>query len=114
MGTRKLLKEGILTKAKSGRRLHAFLCSDILVLTDDKVQNLYRMPIALSETQVKDLSGNRDDLGFQVALPYPRGGETIGLRATSARDCQVWIQAIEDASRKCKDAEKRAARKQRA
>ncbi|KAJ3879158.1 hypothetical protein F5051DRAFT_403673 [Lentinula edodes] len=114
MGVRKLLKEGTLTKAKSGRRLHAFLCSDILVLTDDKVQNLYRMPIALSETQVKDLPGNRDDLAFQVALPYPRGGETIGLRATSARDCQVWVKAIEDASRKCKDAEKRAARKQRA
>ncbi|KAJ4490290.1 hypothetical protein J3R30DRAFT_3278216 [Lentinula aciculospora] len=114
MGGRRLLKEGILTKAKSGRRLHAFLCSDILVLTDDKVRNLYRMPVALSETQVKDLPGNRDDLGFQVALPYPRGGDAIGLRATSARDCQVWIKAIEDASRKCKDAEKRAARKQRA
>ncbi|KAJ3827567.1 hypothetical protein F5880DRAFT_1609212 [Lentinula raphanica] len=114
MGTRKLLKEGTLTKAKSGRKLHAFLCSDILVLTDDKARNLYRMPIALSETQVKDLPGNRDDLGFQVVLPYPRGGEVIGLRATSVKDCQVWIQAIEDASRKCKDAEKRAARKQHA
>lgn len=43
MGARHLLKEGILMKAKSGKKLHAFLCSDILVLTDDKVQNLYRM-----------------------------------------------------------------------
>ncbi|KIK68649.1 hypothetical protein GYMLUDRAFT_36129 [Collybiopsis luxurians FD-317 M1] len=113
MGARRLLKEGVLMKAKSGRKLHAFLCSDILVLTDDKVRNLYRMPIALSEAQVKDLPGNRDDLSFQVTLPYPRGGEAIGLRATSARDCQVWMQAIEDASRRCKDAERRAARKQR-
>lgn len=43
MGTRKLLKEGILTKAKSGRKLCAFLCSDILVLTDANAKSLYRM-----------------------------------------------------------------------
>lgn len=43
MGTRSLLKDGILCKAKSGRRLHAFLCSDTLVLTDAAAQNLYRM-----------------------------------------------------------------------
>lgn len=43
MGTRKLLKEGILTKAKSGRKLRAFLCSDILVLTDASAKSLYRM-----------------------------------------------------------------------
>lgn len=43
MGARKLLKEGLLIKAKSGRKLRAFLCSDILVLTDDALHNLYRM-----------------------------------------------------------------------
>lgn len=43
MGARKLLKEGLLMKAKSGRKLHAFLCSDILVLTDESVKMLYRM-----------------------------------------------------------------------
>lgn len=43
MGQRKLLKEGTLIKAKSGRKLRAFLCSDTLVLTDDTVKNLYRM-----------------------------------------------------------------------
>ncbi len=43
MGQRKLLKDGVLCKAKSGRRLHAFLCSDILVLTDATAKNLYRM-----------------------------------------------------------------------
>ena len=43
MGTRRLLKEGVLIKAKSGRKLNAFLCSDILVLTDESVKNLYRM-----------------------------------------------------------------------
>ena len=43
MGPRKLLKEGILNKAKSGRRLRAFLCSDILVLTEEPAKTLYRV-----------------------------------------------------------------------
>jgi actin cytoskeleton-regulatory complex protein PAN1 len=43
MGPRRLLKEGIVTKSKSGRRLRAFLCSDVLVLTDENAQSLYRM-----------------------------------------------------------------------
>ena len=43
MGPRKLLKEGILLKAKSGRKLRAFLCSDILVLTEETTKSLYRM-----------------------------------------------------------------------
>jgi hypothetical protein len=43
MGARKLLRDGLVMKAKSGRKLHAFLCSDILVLTDESVKALYRM-----------------------------------------------------------------------
>lgn len=43
MGARRLLKEGQLMKAKSGRKLQAFLCSDILVLTEDAAKALYRM-----------------------------------------------------------------------
>lgn len=43
MGPRRLLKEGVLVKAKSGRRLHAVLCNDIMVLMDAHAQSLYRM-----------------------------------------------------------------------
>jgi hypothetical protein len=43
MGQRQLLKEGVLSKAKSGRKLRSFLCSDIIVLTDDTAKTLYRM-----------------------------------------------------------------------
>jgi len=43
MGARKLIKEGPLTKAKSGRKLYGFLCSDILVLTDASMKTLYKM-----------------------------------------------------------------------
>lgn len=43
MGQRKLLKEGPLSKTKSGRKLHGFLCSDILVVTEEAGRALYRM-----------------------------------------------------------------------
>jgi hypothetical protein len=43
MGARKLLKEGLLLKAKSGRKVSALLCSDILVLMDEAMKTLYRM-----------------------------------------------------------------------
>jgi len=107
MGARKLLKEGLLMKAKSGRKLRAFLCSDILVLTEETAKSLYRMPIPLAEVQVKEAPGSRDDLTFQVAIAYPRGGDAVALRATSARDCQLWMQAIDNASRLCREAERK-------
>ncbi|KAJ7221504.1 hypothetical protein GGX14DRAFT_492415 [Mycena pura] len=111
MGMRRLLREGPLVKAKSGRKLHGFLCSDILVLTDANMKTLYRMPIALNEAQIKDAPGGRDDTMLQISLPYPRGGDAIVLRASSVRDCQLWMNEIEAASRKCREAEKRALRK---
>jgi hypothetical protein len=46
MGERKLLKEGVVSKAKSGRKLRAFLCTDILVLTDEVGKTLYRTVIS--------------------------------------------------------------------
>ena len=78
MGPRRLLKQGPLMKAKSGKKLHAFLCSDTLVLLDDAMKNLYRMvsfsskfianfltekdtqPIPLAHSQVKE-SGPRGE-----------------------------------------------------
>jgi len=42
MGQRQLLKEGVLCKAKRGRKLRPFLCSDIKVLTDNTAKTLYR------------------------------------------------------------------------
>ena len=43
MGKRKLIREGELVKAKSGRKLHAILCNDVLILTDEAAHSLYRM-----------------------------------------------------------------------
>lgn len=81
MGPRKLIKQGVLAKAKSGRKLKVFLCSDILVLTDQNGRNLYRMvcisppytllsrsdlrhqPIPLAHAEVKEIvSALRGDI----------------------------------------------------
>lgn len=43
LGPRKLLKEGVLSKAKSGRKLRVLLCNDILVLVDEHEKGLYRV-----------------------------------------------------------------------
>jgi len=48
LGDRKLLREGPLNKAKSGRKLRAFLCNDIFLLTDEHGKTLYRMVRLLS------------------------------------------------------------------
>ncbi|KAJ8699192.1 hypothetical protein PTI98_002336 [Pleurotus ostreatus] len=108
MGDRRLVKEGMLTKSKSRRKLQVFLCNDVLVLTDDGIKSLYRMPIPLAEVQVRHA---KDDVVFQLALAYPRGGETIGLKASSLRDCLDWVQVIEKASRRCREAERKASRR---
>jgi hypothetical protein len=51
-GPRKLLKEGPVTKSKSGRKLQMVLCNDIIVLVESR--NLYRMvsPLIHTDKQV--------------------------------------------------------------
>jgi hypothetical protein len=124
MGPRKLLKQGTLLKAKSRRKLHVLLCSDILVLMDDSMKTLYRlvckcylvmfpslrMPLAslsllltlrsrsrnrgqkvrFTSYQVIRQRPNRvsDETTFVLSQTYPRGGDSVALRALSPRDCQ--------------------------
>ena len=64
MGQRKLLKEGTLVKAKSGRKLRAFLCNDILVLTEEATKSLYRMVRLISLS----LTSAWDDHDFPAAV----------------------------------------------
>lgn len=111
MGPRKLLKEGLLIKSKSGRRINAFLCSDILVLTDEAMKTLYRMPIPLVQAQVKELPNGRDDVIFQINQPYPRGGDSITLKGTSVKDTMGWIHSVQQAARKCRHAAERASKR---
>jgi actin cytoskeleton-regulatory complex protein PAN1 len=43
MGPRKLLKEGMVIKSSSKRRIRAVLCSDILVLVEESTGAVYRI-----------------------------------------------------------------------
>lgn len=43
MGPRKLIKEGLVMKSNSKRRLRAVLCSDILVLVEESTGAIYRI-----------------------------------------------------------------------
>jgi hypothetical protein len=43
MGTRKLIKEGIVSKSKSRRRIRMVLCSDIVILVEETTGAIYRM-----------------------------------------------------------------------
>lgn len=110
LGPRKLLKEGVISKAKSGRKLRLFLCSDILVLTHEGGRGLYRVPIPLNEVQIKGSRNERDDSLLRLHLAYPRGGDTIVLRAISIKEALSWKDAIERASRKARDGERKALR----
>ena len=76
MGTRKLLREGLLLKAKSGRRLRGFLCSDILVLTDESAKSLYRMVRAATDLYVLALS----DVTAHTAIRSPNQRGAWGPR----------------------------------
>ncbi|KAI5118090.1 hypothetical protein M0805_007740 [Coniferiporia weirii] len=109
MGQRKLLKEGPLMKYKSGRKLRVFLCNDMLILTDDRVSRLYKMPIQLNQVDVKVLPG-KDELGFQLVFAYPRGGEAMAFKASSLQDCKMWMKSISVACRRARDVERRAVR----
>ncbi|KAG8833257.1 hypothetical protein FRC17_011032 [Serendipita sp. 399] len=112
MGQRRLLKEGVVVKSKSRRRVRMVLCSDILVLVDEASGSVYKIPMPLSEVKVQEAAGGRDDLAFVLSMSYPRGGHSVGLRATTARECQQWMKTIEDAHQRCVDAEKRYAKRQ--
>ncbi|KAI9451971.1 hypothetical protein BJY52DRAFT_1295264 [Lactarius psammicola] len=114
LGDRKLLREGLLNKAKSGRKLRVFLCNDILLLTDEPGKILYRMPIPLTEIRVDEDPRHRDEVSFQLSIAYPRGGDKITLRASSPRERHHWMTDIEMTSWKCREAEKAAALKARA
>ncbi|WVF66967.1 hypothetical protein IAT40_001710 [Kwoniella sp. CBS 6097] len=88
-GPRRLIKEGRVIKSKSGRKLTMVLCTDIIVLLDGA--DLYRMPLALHEIHVRQ---TRDETSVVLKADARRGGDTIGLKATSARDAKDWISLV--------------------
>jgi hypothetical protein len=56
MGPRRLIKEGVLIKAKSKRRLRVVLCSDILVSVEESTSAIYKI---VSPTRLITAVSNR-------------------------------------------------------
>lgn len=100
-GPRRLIKEGLVTKAKSGKKLTLVLCNDILILIESR--NLYRMPIPLFELAVREA---RDGQGFAIKVDRHRGGDTIALKAPSIKEAKEWVGVIEMARREVIDRRK--------
>jgi hypothetical protein len=58
------------------------------------------------------LTFSPDDLAFTLTTSYPRGGNSVSLKAGTARECQQWMKAIEDARLAYIEAEKNHVRRQ--
>lgn len=88
------MKEGVLTKSKSGRKLRAFLCSDILVLTEDATKSLYRMV----RLRIGDTAPNLILLLVlqPLSLPEVEVRETSGLIRGLSRDVFICTKTIVD------------------
>jgi hypothetical protein len=70
-GPRKLLKEGSVSKAKSGRRLQMVLCNDIVILIED--ERLYRM-VSRERSEHSNRDGRaRTQRGARKSYSHPTG-----------------------------------------
>ncbi|KAI6004628.1 Dbl homology domain-containing protein [Pisolithus albus] len=105
LGPRRLLKEGVLAKAKSGRKLRVLLRSDILpLLNESEGGGLYRpLPVHELEIHPSRRYVRSEDAYIRIHRGYPRGGETLVLRAPGIREARAWTEAIVLAAAKAKE-----------
>ncbi|KNC97059.1 uncharacterized protein SPPG_07456 [Spizellomyces punctatus DAOM BR117] len=122
LGPRIFVHEGPLMKSKSGRKLHAYLFNDVLLLAQPKGKQdrnargyqfaLYRKPMPLNEIAVRDLPklagrdhGAVDETCFQVI----HGQDAVTVRAPSVAAKRKWVNTLEEQSRHYYMAEKQQA-----
>ncbi|KAG6329916.1 hypothetical protein ID866_9173, partial [Astraeus odoratus] len=103
LGPRRLIKEGVLAKAKSGRKLRVLLCSDILLLLNESAMSLYRVPLPVHELEIHFSHGlSCDDNTVRIHRTYLRWREALVLRAPSVLEARAWTEAIIQAAAKAK------------
>ncbi|RCH90712.1 hypothetical protein CU097_003149 [Rhizopus azygosporus] len=106
---REFIMDGILFKAKSGRKLHGFLFNDILILAEPlKALNergylyiLYREPMPLERVTVRQQhsislkpsfsASNSEDLSFQIV----NNNHVIAIKASSATQKRQWLYQLQ-------------------
>ncbi|BGO93264.1 hypothetical protein NBRC10512_000083 [Rhodotorula toruloides] len=93
LGPRRIVREGKLEKAKSRRKLQAYLFNDLLLLTEDQgsTQIVYRYPIPLEEGSVRPHP--RDNTDFLIT----HRGDAIRLRVENSRLAFAWVRDIDQA-----------------
>jgi len=124
-----------LVKAKSGRKINAFLFNDMLILIESKIGNysedlgslpdksqcLYRSPYMLSDIVLRDVESmgsreaaiaaglNTDDTAFQIM----RGpSDKVNVKASSVLMRKKWMKAVDDAIIALREGQKKAELKQ--
>ncbi|KAI6004716.1 hypothetical protein EDD15DRAFT_2359474 [Pisolithus albus] len=116
LGPRRLLKEGVLVKAKSGRKLRVLLCSDILLLLNESESgglyrvassqhydpHLFPLPVHELEIHTSRRYAHSEDAYIRIHRTCPRGGETLVLRAPSI-EARAWTEAVVLAAAKAKE-----------
>ncbi|GEM10145.1 rho guanyl-nucleotide exchange factor [Rhodotorula toruloides] len=93
LGPRRIVREGNLEKAKSKRKLQAYLFNDLLLLTEDQgsTQSVYRYPIPLEECSVRPHPRDNTD------LVITHRGDAVRLRAENSRLAFAWVRDIDQA-----------------
>lgn len=125
-GARECLHEGMLFKAKSGRKLYVYLFNDLLLMCEQtgdaassttsdsgqgKMYRVYRKPLPLNEILVGDVApgtgGTRLMLsGEELVFQVMHGQDMVYLKAPDKKSKKTWMQKIEQAVDVCMKAEK--------
>lgn len=92
---RRIIRDEMVTKAKSGRKLRLVLTTDLLLVLHAQDGSLYRMPIPVNEVRAEEAKGKRHGDEFRVVHEM-RGvqGDVLKVKAGSARNAQVWVRAV--------------------
>lgn len=61
----------------------------------------------MNEIQIKSSRIGREDPLIRLHLAYPRGGDTIVLRASNIREAKAWQETILDVGGKAREAIRR-------
>ena len=102
LGPRRFLFDGSLLKAKSGRKLQAFLFNDMLLLTEHHSTlgsyeySVYREPIPVHVLLVREMKNEPpDSLNFEIL--HIKTQQIIAVRAPSLNDKRRWLREIDGA-----------------
>lgn len=104
--------QGQVAKAKSGRKLNAYLFNDLVLFTEDRGNSeiVYRYPFPLEETSVREKQGKLSTkvyaesssdmtmtLAARQAFVVVHRGTSVAVKPATARQCLLWIRTINEA-----------------